>query len=112
MQIFSWIAASIWLLPKRAEAKTIDEIINVVKAEIVNPLIGFMMVVAAVVFLYGVVEFIMGSSAGETSSSGSISYKSRAKGKQHIVWGLIGLAIMISVQAIIQVFQNFFSSIR
>ncbi|MDP2669315.1 MAG: hypothetical protein Q8P07_05845 [bacterium] len=105
---------SIWalvlaLVPLAAGAKTIDQIIDVVKADIIGPLTTFFFVAATVIFLYGVVEFVMGSSFGETSSSGSISFKSREKGKQHIMWGIIGLVIMVAVQAIISIFQNFFA---
>ena len=102
MQIFSRVIALIWLLPFGAEAKTIDEIIDVVKAEIVNPLIGFMMVLAGLFFLYGVVEFIMGASNEEA----------RTTGKKHMIWGLAGLVIMVGVYAIIEVFQNFFNAIQ
>jgi hypothetical protein len=98
-------------MPLIAHAKTIDEIIDVVQADIIDPLTTFFFIIAGVLFLYGVVEFVMGSSLGESSSSGSISYKSRAKGKTHMVWGLTGLLIMTVVWAIISIFQNFFASI-
>lgn len=57
---------------------------------VVQPVIWLLLVVAFVVFLWGVVEFIRssGSEAG------------REKGKKHIIWGIIGLVIMASVLGI------------
>lgn len=95
-------------MPK-AEAKTINQIIEVVQTSLINPVTNLLVAAAAVVFLYGVVEFIAGASAGEASSSGGISFKTRARGKKHMVWGLIGLLIMASAKAIITVLKNFFA---
>lgn len=53
---------------------------------IVNPLIKLLIGLALVVFLWGVAQFIYG--AGED--------KTREEGKKHIIWGLVGLFIMVS----------------
>lgn len=59
---------------------------------IVNPVIYLMFAVALLVFLWGVAEFVRNSndSAGQS------------KGKTHILWGLIGMAIMVGAFAIIR----------
>lgn len=71
---------------------SVDETIRKVNKAIINPLIVLMFAIAAVYFVYGVMEFIKDSS----SSDG------REKGKQHIIWGLVGMAIMGSVFFIMQ----------
>lgn len=60
---------------------------------IIYPLITLMMAVALVIFLYGCFEFIV--NAGNDSA--------RAKGKQHILWGVIGMVIMVSAYAILSI---------
>ena len=54
---------------------------------------------AVVLFLYGVVEMIMGASNEEA----------RTKGKSHMIWGLVGLVIIVAVGAIIDILKNFFA---
>lgn len=93
---------------RQAEAKAIDEIIGVVQTSIIGPITILLFALAAVVFLFGVVEFIAGASAGEASASGGMSFKTRARGKKHMIWGLVGLVIMLAAKAIITVLQNFF----
>ncbi len=71
---------------------SVDDTIRKVNKVLINPLITLMFAIAAIYFVYGVFEFIRDSS----SSDG------REKGKQHIMWGLIGMAIMGSVFFIMQ----------
>lgn len=89
------------LTPIVASAKTIDEIIAVVQADIITPITTLFFVIATVFFLYGLVEFITGASNEDA----------RTTGKSHMIWGLTGLLIMSVVWAIISIFQNFFGSI-
>lgn len=58
---------------------------------IIFPLITLLMGVALLVFLFGCFEYIMGSN-DETA---------RTKGKAHIMWGIIGLLVMVSAYAIL-----------
>ncbi len=78
-----------------------DALINKITAGILNPLIGLVIALGLAVFIYGVVEFIAGADNQEK----------RDKGKQHIVWGIVGLLIMVAVAGIIQIIQNFWLSI-
>ncbi len=71
---------------------SVDDTIRKVNKQIVNPLIALMFAIAAIYFVYGVFEFIKDSDAPDA----------REKGKQHIIWGLIGMAIMGSVFFIMQ----------
>jgi len=69
------------------------QLLNKIVEVIVNPIIFLMFAVALVVFLWGVAEFLRNSN----DASG------QSKGKSHILWGLIGMAIMVSAFAIIRV---------
>ena len=60
---------------------------------IINPAIMILFAIAFVVFLWGVVEYIKNSSSSESNTTG----------RDHILWGLIGMAIMVSAFAIIRI---------
>ena len=57
-----------------------------------NPLIILLFVVALIVFFWGLVEFI--SKAG--------SEEGRETGKRNMVWGVVGMFIMVAVYGIIK----------
>ncbi len=63
---------------------------------VVNPLIYLLIGIAVVVFLWGVVEFIIKSD----DPSG------RIEGQKHLLWGIVGLAIAFGVFGILNVIQN------
>lgn len=65
---------------------------------ILYPLITLMMTVALVVFLYGCFEFI--ANAGNDSA--------RSAGKKHILWGIVGMVIMVSAYAILTIATSTF----
>lgn len=72
-------------------------LINKVITGILNPLIGLMFVVAFAFFVWGIIEFIWNAGNEEK----------RTTGKQHIIWGLVGLLIMSAVWGIIAIIKNF-----
>ena len=76
-----------------------NEIIDVVVAEILNPLILLMFGVATLYFFWGLYKYV----------SGAYSDKDQDEGKGNIVWGLVGMAIMVSVYGIIAFIKNTFS---
>lgn len=80
--------------------KTICDIIAVIEREVLAPLQGLLLALAALFFLFGLVEFIAGASSEEA----------RTKGKTHMIWGFVGIVVMLAAWAIIAVFQNFFGS--
>lgn len=98
MPQFVW-ALVLALVPLAAGAKTVDEIIDVVIKDIIGPLTTLLFAAAGVFFLYGVAEYVMGASNEEA----------RTVGKRHMMWGIIGLVIMVGVQAIISILKNFFA---
>ncbi|MDQ5958113.1 MAG: hypothetical protein QG665_461 [Patescibacteria group bacterium] len=79
-----------------AYAATDIPLLNAVTKVIVNPIIAFMFAVAVVVFFYGLVEFILNAGNG-----GDLE-----PGKQHMVWGVVGLFIMVSVYGILHIICN------
>ncbi len=58
---------------------------------IINPLIVLMFAVAVVVFVWGMIEFL----------SNRDSEEAQTKGKSHMLWGIVGIFIMLSVFGII-----------
>jgi lysylphosphatidylglycerol synthetase-like protein (DUF2156 family) len=67
--------------------------INVV---IINPIIILLFAVAVLVFLYGVFEYVKDSGSEEA----------RTTGQRHILSGVFGIFIMISVFGIMQLILN------
>jgi len=63
---------------------------------IINPLILFIFALALVYFLWGVIEFVINSSNEDK----------RSTGRQHMIWGLIGMLIMMGVFTIMQIIIN------
>ncbi|MCR4284188.1 MAG: hypothetical protein NUV64_02640 [Parcubacteria group bacterium] len=78
-----------------------DTLINNIAVKILNPFIGLMISVALLLFIYGVIEFIAGADNEDK----------RAQGKQHIIWGVVGLFIMVGVFGLIRIIINFWKGI-
>ncbi|MCK5027173.1 MAG: hypothetical protein KAS07_02020 [Candidatus Pacebacteria bacterium] len=70
-------------------------LIERIRTEIVEPLIFLFLALAALYFVYGVFMFVK----NYDSDTG------RSEGKKHLVYGIIGLAIMLSVNGIIKLIQ-------
>ena len=65
---------------------------------IVNPIIGVIFAAGLAYFLWGLMVFIF--NAGNEGK--------RTEGKQHMLWGLVGMFIMMSVFTILRVGLNTF----
>ena len=78
-------------LPNIAYAETLDEFLGKVNEHIINPIIVLLFALALVIFLFGMAEFIMNADNDEK----------RSDGKRHMLWGIVGIAIMFSVWAIL-----------
>ena len=70
----------------------IGSLVKRVNTFILNPFIAFLFAVALAYFVYGVIEFLMNGDSDEA----------RSTGKQHMLWGVIGMFIMMSVFGIMQ----------
>lgn len=67
---------------------------NILEKQILPLLIG----VAVVAFVYGILQYFLNPDNEEK----------RKKGKEYLVWGLVGLFVMVSFWGIIAIFQNTF----
>lgn len=80
--------------------ESFDSIGNKLTEEFLNPAIYLLSALAFVWFLYGVVMFILARVNGEEEGI--------KKGKQHMLWGLIGLVIVFSAGSIYKIITSFF----
>lgn len=81
-----------------AYAKTFDEVIFGINKTIINPLIQFAFIVAFVVFIWGIMQFIRNADNPDE----------RKKGQDHMIWGIIGLSVMLAVYGIITILTKTF----
>jgi succinate dehydrogenase/fumarate reductase cytochrome b subunit len=73
-----------------------DTFLANVNTQIINPLIVFLFALALVYFLYGMTEFLWNGGNDEKKTIG----------KSHMLWGVVGLTIMVGVWAILNVILN------
>lgn len=65
---------------------------------ILFPLITFMMAVALLVFLYGAFQYVLGAN----------NPQKRTEGSRHLMFGVIGMLVMLSAFSILWVAANTF----
>lgn len=78
-----------------AEADVLS-LVKSIDRVIINPIIFFLFAVAMVYFLYGVAQYFLSSDNEEV----------RSKSKTHMLWGIIGLFIMVGVFGIMRILLN------
>lgn len=76
-----------------------NEVVDKLKNLILNPIEKILIVAGTLLFLWGVVEFIAGASSEDK----------RTQGKRHMIWGIVGLAIILGARGVIKVLENFFT---
>lgn len=69
-----------------------QELLNKFVVAVVNPMLQVAMMIALVIFVYGVFNFIRGADQPDV----------RTQGQKHMLYGIIGLAIMVSAFTIIR----------
>lgn len=69
----------------------LDTFLDTVKEQIVDPIITLLALAAFALFTWGVVLFIKNAEDEEK----------RETGKRHMVWGIVGLAVIFGARAII-----------
>jgi len=77
----------------------VDAFIANLNRLIINPLILLLFALALVYFLWGVLEFMVNQDNEEK----------RTTGKKHMVWGIVGLTIMVGVFAIMSLILRTFN---
>jgi uncharacterized membrane protein YidH (DUF202 family) len=80
-----------FLFTNIAHAGKVDEFVFKVDKFIINPLILLLFGLAILIFLYGVVEFLISQSSEEKKTTG----------KNHMIWGILGITIMLGVWTIL-----------
>jgi hypothetical protein len=71
------------------------ELVNKLNQYVINPILALVFAAGLLVFIFGIVEFLWN---GEASNKG--------QGKQHMLWGLIGMFIMVAAYSILKIVVN------
>ncbi len=71
-------------------------LLNKISEFVINPIIYLMFAVAFVVFIWGLVQFATHLDNEEARSTGT----------KHMIWGIIGMVIMVSVRSIVNLIDN------
>ncbi|MBI2109484.1 MAG: hypothetical protein HYT93_04975 [Parcubacteria group bacterium] len=74
----------------------VTDVVQKINQFVLNPIIGFLFALAFIFFLWGVAEFVF---RADVESE-------RTRGKQHMIWGLIGMFIMFAAFTIIRIIAN------
>ena len=75
-----------------------EQVLQNVITEIFNPLYKLAVALAFLYFLYGVFKFIVDMNDPQKKNFG----------KSHLLWGLVGLFIILSVGGILSIFRSVF----
>ena len=78
---------------------TLKQIMDLITNEIITPFTAFLFVLATAIFLWGVIEMLANPDNEDA----------RSTGRKHMIWGIIGLFIMLSAKAIIKVLEKSFT---
>ncbi len=70
-----------------------DRLLGKILSDIVTPIVYFLFALAVVYFLWGMIKFLQNADDAE----------GRKEGQSHMVWGIVGLFIMLSARGIINV---------
>ena len=70
-----------------------NRLLSKLENAILFPLMTLMLAVALLVFFYGIYEYVLNAESDEA----------RNAGKQHMLWGIIGLLVMLSAYAILKI---------
>ncbi|MDD2753170.1 MAG: TrbC/VirB2 family protein [Candidatus Portnoybacteria bacterium] len=66
-----------------------------------NQIIGLLFILVTVYFFWGVAEYVRYSASGESAKL--------EEGKRHMIWGIIGMAVMLGAWGIVQMIQLYFA---
>ena len=98
-KILAFIIPSVIAIPALAVSTTFKELINnVIINGILKSVVSLLISLAVVVFIYGVLTTML-SEGGEKKEDG----------KQYMLWGIIGIFVMVSMWGIVAVLQSTFN---
>jgi uncharacterized membrane protein YidH (DUF202 family) len=75
-----------------------DSFLNNVNRVIINPIIVLLFAAALAYFAWGMIEFLTNQNSEEKKTAG----------KQHMIWGVVGLTIMMGVWTLLNIVLNTF----
>ena len=78
----------------------VSAFVSKVNAAIINPLLALFFAAGLLLFIWGIIEFL----SGLNSES-----EKKEDGKRHMLWGVVGMFIMVAATAIINLILNTFS---
>jgi len=79
--------------PDATSGVAFNSLLNKILENIVTPVVYLIMALAVVYFVWGVLVFIKNADNPEK----------REEGYQHMIWGIVGIFIMISARGIIKI---------
>ncbi len=79
---------------------TIKEFIQSFEKNVLNPFISLLFVLATVIFIFGVVQYVIAGGSQEKTQ----------KAKLVMLWGIIGMTIMASAWGIVGILCKFFGT--
>ena len=85
--------------PTKVAYASVDSFVASVNSNIINPIILLLFALALAYFLWGVFEFLANAENEEKKTTG----------KSHMIWGVIGITIMMGVFGIIHIILNTFN---
>lgn len=74
---------------------TAQELADRLSNVIINPILALLFAVALLVFFWGIFQFIWGSQS-----------ETKNEGKMHLLWGILGMFIMVVAYTILRLIQN------
>jgi len=83
-----------------AYADGVDDFMAKVNEHVLNPVVLLLFTVAFIYFLWGVSQFILNSESSDDA---------KTNGKNHMLWGVIGMTIMFSVWGILGIVLGTFN---
>ncbi len=81
------------LFAKTAYAANLDQVLLKINFYVINPLIRILFALAFLIFVWGIIQYVLQRD----------SVDAKGQGRQHMIWGLVGLAIMTSVFFIVRI---------
>lgn len=77
----------------------IGDLLNFITCNISASVVPLIFVLASMVFVWGVVQYVILGAEEESK---------RAKGRQFMIWGIVALAVMVSIWGLVNVLTNTF----
>jgi hypothetical protein len=94
------LLAAVLLMPAVASAQTVrnlEDVLNFV-LRLISAVIPIIIALAVLVFIWGVFRYVVSSDE-----------EAKAKGKNMILWGIVGLFVMVSVWGLVNILVNTFN---